>query len=106
MEQKIGPGGKGFLFAVAGLTDALQAFLTWTVILMPLTPFISICAWIAIGLTLAHYGAGPLKARNALRSVATSVAEIVPAINGLPFWTVYVWSSILLHNRRIGAKAV
>ncbi len=103
MEQKIGPGGKGFLFVVAGITDALQVFLTWTVILIPLTLFISIGAWIVIGLTLAHYGAGPIKGRNAMRSILTSVGEIVPGLNSIPFWTVYVAVSIYLHNRRIAA---
>lgn len=103
MEQKIGPGGKGFLFAVAGLTDALQIFLTWTVILIPLTPFISIGAWIAVSLTLAHYGAGPMKGDNALRSIAISIGEFLPMMNWLPLWTVYVAVSIYLHNRRIAA---
>lgn len=101
MEQEIGPGGKGFLIFVAVVTDAMQAFLTFTGLGMIVTPFITVGASMALGFTFAHYGAGFYKSRNVGRFLVTFMLEFLPGLNMLPIWTISTLLGIALHNRRM-----
>ena len=97
MQPKISFGGAAFMIAFAVIIDGVQAFLTWTVIGIVFTPFISIIALIVLGLSFAHYGTGMFKSRE-LGWIGTVVGELVPGLNALPIWTFSTVANISIHN--------
>lgn len=95
MEKKhtVGNVTAGFMIAGALLIDGLQALMTFTVLLLPLSIFLTFFAAIGFGLWFALMGVkyiGNDGGKKLLTALAATIAELAPVINVIPATTAGV----------------
>jgi hypothetical protein len=100
MDKKhtVGNVTAGLMIAVALLCDGLQFLLTLSVLLLPLSIFVTVTCvtmfflWFALlGVKYTDHGGG----KKLLTMLAASVAELVPVVNALPAVTAGVLGVIV-----------
>ena len=88
MDKKhtIGNVTAGLMIVLAALFDGVQFLLNFTVLLLPLSLFLTFCATILFGLWFALAGVKYDQAagRKLLIMIGTVVAELAPIINTIP----------------------
>jgi predicted PurR-regulated permease PerM len=55
----------------------------------------SIIATFAFGIWFSHHGVSMMDPKRVLRFLATTLAEFIPVINGIPVWTVTITYTVL-----------
>lgn len=105
--RRIGNVTAGLMVAVAALFDVAQGFLTFTVLLLPLSILVTFFSltifflWFAL-LDVKYVGSGG--GRKLLTMVAMTVTELAPVINALPATTAGV-IGIIVQTRIEDARA-
>ncbi len=106
-KHKIGNVTAGMMIVTALVVDAIQAFLTFSVFLLPLSVLITFMAATMFFLWFALSGVkyiGNDGGKKLLLALASTVAELVPVINALPATTVGV-VGIIVQTRIEDARA-
>ncbi len=95
--HKIGNVTAGFMIALAASVDVLQALLTFSVVLLPFSLFLSFLSFIVFGLWFLLLGAysGQGSSKRLMTSAGAMVIEIVPFLSMLPATTAGVLSTIV-----------
>jgi len=106
-KQKIGNVTAGLMIATALLVDGVQALLTFSVLLLPLSVLITFMSatmfflWFALsGVKYTDKGGG----KKLLLMLASTIAELVPVINALPATTAGV-IGVIVQTRIEDARA-
>ncbi len=91
-------GATMIMFAVA--TDILQFLLMIPLVGLILNTFISIVAAMGFGLAFSHYDTSLMSHERVLGFGGTIVGEVVPVVDGIPFWTFLVARTVITEWRR------
>lgn len=79
------------MFCLAGLFDAGQAILSLFAIGLVLSPFISIFAGMSFWFWFSTYEISFMDWKRLTALIGGGVAELIPAVDALPFWIGVVW---------------
>ena len=85
------PIGSGFAFTLITFgvfIDLLQGILALIFIGELLDPAIDLLAMLGFGVMLHHHGGNALS-RRSVSFTLTSIAEFIPIVDALPFWTLF-----------------
>lgn len=89
--KEIPPTTIALMFCLAGLFDAGQAILSLFAIGLAISPFISIFAGMSFWFWFSMYGVSFIEPKRLTALLGGGVAELVPAVDALPFWIGVVW---------------
>ncbi len=107
-KKKIGWVTAGMIIVLALIFDAIQIFLTLTVIGTVFSWFVSGLAWIIFLVWFMLLGVSYFDKGGAVRLLtvfASVITELLPLINALPGLTIGVTALIVQHNLTVSAQA-
>lgn len=94
-QEPIGPGLAVALIGFGMFIDFIQFLLALMIIGGLLDSAIDLVAMAGFGIMLSHHG-GNILSRRGKSFVLTAIAEFVPFVNALPWWTLFAVYTVVM----------